>query len=346
MKFEEYMIMNVANGFMGTYVLYTACQLKIFDYLAEQKKNANELAEEMNVTESSLVRILRPLVSYKILSADENGYFGMERAGEMLVSYGEETLWTYVMFCGKESMKVWENIYPAMIKRCLPKDLLKEKEIFETQKKDGKKFELFDGMMKCVSKTAELSTFFKKYGNQDKAYKIVDVGGGTGTIIIKFLQNFKNSRGTVIDLEAAEQGALENIKQNDLVHRCNFKVGNFFEPLDMEADIFILSRVLHDWEDEKAGTILKNVSASMKENAKLVILEGLMPDNVAEGRVEMYMNDLQMWGFCGGLERTREEFKTLLEPYGLYITEVINVSQDNTLTAMITEKTKMEEWIF
>lgn len=71
-----------------------------------------------------------------------------------------------------------------------------------------------------------------------------------------------------------------------------------------------------------------------------------MPDNVAEGRVEMYMNDLQMRRFCGGLERTKEEFKTLLEPYGLYITKVINVSQDNTLTAMITEKTKMEEWIF
>lgn len=346
MKFEEYMIMNVANGFMGTYVLYTACQLKVFDYLARQKKTAGELAKEMNVTESSLMRILRPLVAYKILSADENGGFGLESAGKMLISYGEDSLWAYVMFCGKESMKVWENIYPAMVNHCLPKDLLEEKEIFETQKKDGKKFELFDGMMKRVSKSVELSAFFEKYGNQDKAYRIVDVGGGTGTIIIKFLQNFKNSRGTVIDLEAAKQGALENIKQNSLAHRCNFKTGNFFEPLDTEADIYILSRVLHDWEDEKAGVILKNVSAGMKENTKLVILEGLMPDNVAEGKVEMYMNDLQMWGFCGGKERTKEEFRTLLESCGMHIAEVINVSEDNTLSAIIAEKTKMEEWIF
>ncbi len=345
MKFEEYMIMNVANGFMGTYVLYTACQLKIFDYLAKQKKTVSELAEEINVTESSLVRILRPLTAYKILSAEGNGYFGLERAGKMLVSYGKDTLWNYVMFCGKESMKVWENIYPAMVNHCLPKDLLEEKEIFETQKEDEKKFELFDGMMKRVSKSVELFKFFERYGNRDKAYKIVDVGGGTGTIIIKFLQNFKNSRGTVIDLEAAEQGALENIRQNGLVDRCDFKTGNFFEPLDMEADIFILSRVLHDWEDEKAGIILKNVSASMKENAKIVILEGLMSDNVAEGRIEMYMNDLQMWGFCGGMERTKEEFETLLEPYGLHMTEVINVSRDNTLFAIIAEKEKMEEWI-
>ena len=145
------------------------CRLKVFDALADGRKNLQELEDVIQVKGQLLIRILRPLVAYKILSFDENEDYALESAGRMLISYEEDSLWTYILFCGKESMQIWENIYPAMLQNCAPKDFLAETEIFETQKKDEKKFELFDGMMKRVSKSVELASFFEKYGNQDKA---------------------------------------------------------------------------------------------------------------------------------------------------------------------------------
>ena len=346
MKFDEYMIMNVANGFMGTYVLYTACRLKVFDALADGRKNLQELEDVIQVKGQLLIRILRPLVAYKILSFDENEDYALESAGRMLISYEEDSLWTYILFCGKESMQIWENIYPAMLQNCAPKDFLAETEIFETQKKDEKKFELFDGMMKRVSKSVELASFFEKYGNQDKAYRIVDVGGGTGTIMLKFLHNFKNGSGTIVDLEAAKQDALTNIANRGWQERCTFKSGNFFEPLELTGNLYILSRVLHDWEDEKAKLILQNVVECMDEKSELIILEGLMPENVNEGRIEMYMNDIQMWGFCGGKERTKAEFADLLASVGLNMKHVYQLTNNDTLSAIVADKTKVEEWVF
>lgn len=346
MKFDEYMIMNIANGFMGTYVLYTACRLKVFDALADGKKNLQELADIIQVKGQLLIRILRPLVAYKILFFDENDRYALESAGRLLISYEEDSLWTYVLFCGKESIQIWENMYPAILQNCAPKDLLAESDVFETQKKDEKKFELFDGMMKSVSKSVELDSFFEKYGNQDKKYRIIDIGGGTGTIILKFLHNFKNSYGTIVDLEVARQRALKNIATSGIQERCIFKSGNFFEPLELTGDLYILSRVLHDWEDEKAKLILQNIVGCMDEKSELIILEGLMPDNVNEGSIEMYMNDIQMWGFCGGKERTKAEFADLLASVGLKMKYVYQLRKNDILSAIVAYKTKMEEWVF
>lgn len=346
MKFDEYIIMNIVNGFMGTYVLYTACRLKVFDVLSHGKKSLQELADIIQVKEGLLIRILRPLVAYKILSFDEKDGYALESAGRLLVSYEEDSLWTYVLFCGKESIQIWENMYPAILQNCAPKDLFSVSDIFEKQKRDEKKFELFNGMMERVSKSVELTPFFEKYGNQDKAYRIVDIGGGTGTIILKFLHNFKNSLGMIVDLEVAKEVALKNIFNNGAQDRCIFKSGNFFEPLELNGDLYILSRVLHDWEDDKAKLILQNVVECMDENSELIILEGLMPENINEGGIEMYMNDIQMWGFCGGKERTKAEFSDLLSLVGLNIKNIYQLASNNTISAIVAGKSKMEEWVF
>ena len=201
-------------------------------------------------------------------------------------------------------------------------------------------------MMKRGSKSVEFDSFFEKYGNQDKKYRIIDIGGGTGTIILKFLHNFKNSYGTIVDLEVARQRALKNIATSGIQERCIFKSGNFFEPLELTGDLYILSRVLHDWEDEKAKLILQNIVGCMDEKSELIILEGLMPDNVNEGRIEMYMNDIQMWGFCGGKERTKAEFADLLASVGLKMKYVYQLRNNDILSAIVAYKTKMEEWVF
>ena len=89
-----------------------------------------------------------------------------------------------------------------------------------------------------------------------KGKRIVDIGGGTGAIMTQFLKHFRSASGTIMDLEFVKEKALQKLKENSLLERCEFVSGDFFKPFSISGDIFVLSRVLHDWNDEDSIKIL------------------------------------------------------------------------------------------
>jgi hypothetical protein len=335
---DKYLIINVVNGFMGTYILYTACELRIFDYLDDAPKNAQKLADNLNVEKNTLLKILRPLVAYGFISINEKQGYCLENIGEMLVSTREDSLWTYVLFCGRESIKVWGKIYPAIKRNCTPRMLVGESDIFVSQKKDKEKFEIFDGMMESVNKSINLDPFFDVYRNKYQKLQIVDVGGGTGSILFKFLDYYINSNGIIIDLEHVANKANKNIRRMGLEGRCVFEVSDFFQELKIKGDVFILSRILHDWNDNRAFSILKSVSNCMTERSELLIIEELLPEISKRGALEAYVNDLQMWAFCDGKERTEIEFCSLLDAAGLKLRKTYCTQQGSFLYVLVVCK--------
>ena len=340
---EDFLIMRLANGFMSTYVLYISCELKIFDQLEKQRKNIVQLSGILNINSDSLLRILRPLVSYGIISRDCNENYYLEKFGERLVSSNENSLWKYVLFCGREGMKKWKMLYPAMMEK---NNLFSEKEdfnIFTGQKDNKEKFQVFDGMMETSSRNVNLENFLKEYMDKDRAVHIADVGGGTGTILFKFLKYYTKSIGTILDLHFVEEKAKKNILKNGLEKRCFFKQSDFFCNLNIKAEVFVLSRVLHDWEDRKALLILENISKCMSYNSDLIIIEEIMPETNEKGALEVYLNDLQMWAFCNGRERTEKEFNHLLEVVGLELNKSIYIQRGGYLAILIAKKRKMIE---
>ncbi|MCR5083395.1 MAG: hypothetical protein K6B15_07980 [Parasporobacterium sp.] len=318
MSYRREYVQNLINGFMGTTVIYAACELGIFDKLKERNKSESELAEEIGCKKDEIKRLVRPLQQYNLLEKSESRLM-LTEIGMCLTNDCEESLKKYALFCGRESIKAWGLLYPAIKQNTSPQKLINELGMFEDMERDENRFSTFDAMMSSVSKNIDLEAFFKQFKDKKTEFLIADVGGGTGTIITKFLNYYSNAKGVVLDLLQAKDAATKNIKMSGLKERLTFKEANFFNPLEIKSDVYVLSRVLHDWDDADAVKILRNISSSMSDESRLVIIEDLIKETNDKSALKAYMCDIQMWVFCNGKERTLDEFEELFAESGLIL---------------------------
>lgn len=101
---------------------------------------------------------------------------------------------------------------------------------------------------------------------------------------------------------------------------CSKEPGSFFEPISLSADIFILKRIIHDWDDEQALQILKNVSAAMDNDSRLYIIDGIL--DYSKNKELLAAIDLALLTVFQGRERTKAEFEVLIQSAGLEIVEI------------------------
>lgn len=161
---------------------------------------------------------------------------------------------------------------------------------------------------------------------------VIDIGGGTGQLINTIASAHSITAGILFDLPEVVAQA-ENLHPN-----CSAKAGSFFEPITDTADIFILKRILHDWDDEASLRILKNVSNAMNEDSTLYIMEGIL--DYSENKKLLAAIDLALLTIFQGRERTKAEFETLLKAAGLNIVSIQPLG--NLMCAIECRKTATE----
>jgi hypothetical protein len=114
-------------------------------------------------------------------------------------------------------------------------------------------------------------------------------------------------RGIVFDLP-------ETVRDEaSLGDRCTFVAGNFFESVP-PGDVYVLSTVLHDWSDEQAARILRTVRAAAADDARLLVVEAVVPDG-NEPHAAKWL-DLLVLSLLGGRSRNEAQWRALLEETG------------------------------
>jgi hypothetical protein len=90
--------------------------------------------------------------------------------------------------------------------------------------------------------------------------------------------------------------------------------GNFFDEVPAGADAYVLSQILHDWDDESAGRILRVCRRAVAEQSRLLLVEGVIePGNEPDWAKIL---DLHMLVLLGGRERSEDEWRRLLGQSG------------------------------
>jgi SAM-dependent methyltransferase len=150
---------------------------------------------------------------------------------------------------------------------------------------------------------------------------IVEVGGGSGTLLAAILQSAPKLRGILLDLPYVIEQAQKAPLLASLAARCEFARASFFDAVPAGADAYILKHVIHDWDDERATQILANCRQAMRPNGKLLVVDRAVgPPNQPD---PAKLTDLEMMVLPGGLERSEPEWRSLFAASGFRLDRII-----------------------
>jgi hypothetical protein len=152
---------------------------------------------------------------------------------------------------------------------------------------------------------------------------IADLGGGQGALLAAILQEYPAMRGLLLDQQYVLAEAGKRIQEAGLAERCGTMAVDFFQSVPRGADAYLMKSILHDWDDQRAGIILKNCREALRnvEPGRLILVEAIVPP--ANEPHMSKLTDMQMLVLAGGHQRTREEFQQLLAHSGFRMTRVV-----------------------
>ena len=153
---------------------------------------------------------------------------------------------------------------------------------------------------------------------------VADIGGGTGTLIAEVLRRHPHLHGTLADLPETAARARQRLAGLGLDGRCEVAGQSFFDPLPAGADAYLLSRVIHDWDDAAATAILRRCAEAAGGAGRVLVIESHAADGDPAAFAEM---DLRMLVLAGGRERTIDHYHALAAAAGLQVTAVHDITE-------------------
>jgi hypothetical protein len=154
---------------------------------------------------------------------------------------------------------------------------------------------------------------------------VADVGGGHGTLLAAILRANPGVTGILFERPSLAAGIDRLLGDAGVGARCQVVTGDFFQSVPAGADAYVLSHIIHNWDDERSAVILRNCRAAMAPAGRLLLLEQVMPERVeaSEAGQRGTMADLHMMVITGGRERTEKEYAALLSSAGFRLRRVI-----------------------
>jgi hypothetical protein len=314
---------QMAIGHYVSRALYLAAKLGIADLLRDGPRDAGSLAAAVGAEPSALRRVLRLLASLGVFAEDDDGRFALAPLGEQLREDVPGSSRAMVMlFAGIGIQDDWRELeyvvrtgQPAFRKRS------SEGDAFTHMTPEAAA--VFDEAMATfapqTAAAVAASYDFSPFGT------LADVGGGNGALLIGILQATPGLRGILFDQPHVVADARARLAEAGLAERCQVVGGSFFESVPAGADAYLLKHVIHDWDDERAATILTRCRAVMPADGRVLIVEGVYPariDHSLQSRGAA-ANDVNMLVCTGGKQRSEAEFATLFATAGLRLVRIV-----------------------
>jgi len=307
----------------GTHIsraVYVVAELGIADLLADRPMSAAQLAQATGTHERSLYRVLRLLVALGVLREEQDGFFGLTVVGERLRSDVAASMrsWARLIdFAG--AFPGFEPIVETVRTGRPGFDLAHGMPIFEYLSHHPQRAAGFQAAMS--ERTAAFAPSVASGYDFSRMRTVVDVGGGTGTLLAAILQANGHLRGILFDQPAVAAEADKTLRAAGVADRCEVVGGDFFHSIPKGADCYILANVLHDWDDTRAVRILETCRQALPEQGRVLIVERLIANDPVQA-VPVLLSDITMLVVTGGQERTNAEYGRLLSAAGMSLGKI------------------------
>jgi ubiquinone/menaquinone biosynthesis C-methylase UbiE len=308
------------TGFWMSRALWVAAKLGIADLLQSGPKTADELAQATDTHAPSLYRILRALTSAGIFQKESDGRFALTPLSETLVTNAPGSVrWFIISELGQEHYPAWGNLMQSVRTGEIAFDSYFGADIWKYFSQHPEDAAVFNDSMSGM--TAAANEAIMSVYDFSPFKKVIDIGGGHGGLITSILKQNPEAQGVLFDAPQVIAGARQKLEANGVANRCETVAGDFFKAVPEGGDVYVMKWIIHDWEDEKAITILKNCRRHMQPNGRLIIVDCVVPENDEPDFSKTF--DLNMMVMTGGKERTKAEFEQLLAAAGFKLLRVI-----------------------
>jgi hypothetical protein len=293
----EERLWSLLRGALGTRALALVADLRVAEALAAGPRPVAEVAREVGVDAETLRRVLRALASDGVFTEPEPGVFANTDASKLL----------------RDGWGRFAHLFGGVWYRTIA-------ELAATGEPAFPRTFGTDFWSWLADNPEERASFdvAMEQGNERRAERlaaltwrgdelVVDVGGGNGSLLLELLRRQAGLRGIIFDLP-------ETVRDEDaLGQRCSFVAGSFFEAVP-SGDVYVLSTIIHDWDDDSAERILATIRRCAPGGARLIVVDAVIPEGDEPHGAKWL--DLLMLALFAGRERDETQWRSLLAAGG------------------------------
>ncbi len=319
----ETRLLELVTGHITTKALSVTVELGIADALAASPLTGSQVASVVGAEPSAVTRLLRYLAGFGVVAVAGDHYASTPIL-ELLRR--ESDFAELTLLYGGEFFTAWGEFGHAVRTGASAFGQVFGLEHFEYFKEHPELGGRFNRAMAASTKVliARLSGAY----DFSSARRVVDIGGGDGTLLRAILDRAPAATGVLFDRKnvitagsvTTQPGSTGAVAATD---RVELVEGDFFDEVPAHGDLYILSRVLHDWNDEQCGRLLGRCRAAMRPGTTLLAIERVLSDEFVSSPARTW--DLQMLAITGGRERTRDEYARMMADTGFALETVIPV---------------------
>lgn len=300
--------------------IYVAANLGIADLLKDGPKSSDELAAAAGANPDALHRLLRVLASVGVFAQVDQRRFTLTPLGALLQTGVPGSLWGEAVLTGEWWWRAYGELLYTVKTGKPAHDHVYGMGVFEYFSQHPEAGEMFH--TGTIAMRTQWSMAVVAAYDFSGIHTLIDVGGGAGDLIAAILKANSIMCGVVFDLPYIIDDARAFVEAEGVAERCQVVAGDFFESVPAGGDAYILRFVMHGWQDERAAAILKNCRRAMPRQGKLLLVEGVIPEQ-AEQAPQVVLGDLERLVMSGGRERTEAEFRALLDAAGFRLTKIV-----------------------
>jgi hypothetical protein len=321
-------MLGMLNAVLVVQGLHVAAALGIADELPDGPRGVEDLARAIGADPASLYRLLRMLAAVGVVREQANRQFALTTLGGALRREGPESVRDWALFVGAPEMwETWGGLRDSVIsgKPAFPRThgtalwdyLASHEELGET----------FNRWMSRQSDQHNAALVASYDFSQFQT--VADIGGGHGSTLAEILKGNPSVRGILLDLPqvVARPAPLEAA---EVTGRVEVIGGDMLEGVPPGADAYLIKRVLMDWGDDQAITILRNCARALPDHGKVLAVEMVLPAG-NEPSPSKTFDILMLLVHEGGRIRTEAEFADLFEAAGLHLTSIIPTQSPNSI---------------
>ncbi|UYA59172.1 hypothetical protein NAL19_944 [Pectobacterium sp. F1-1] len=312
--------------------LCVAAEIGIADKIGDGGSRIAELAKACHVGEKSVLDIIKVLEVFGFFEVKDESIIKNNARSALLMSDHVNSMKNFCMLFGNEYYQGFDGLLHTCRTGASGFKQVFGLTLYEHLANSASRAEIYDLAMRDLSRPVgyvlakEYASLFNKTGS------VVDIGGGSGVILIEIIKQYHNLTGCLFDMTGVCSRSEKSVTQHypELKERMVFTPGSFFEAIPSGYDVYLLKNILHNWNDEFCLKILKAIAQSIGHST-LLIIEPLLEHEETSPR--LLMNALFQSVICqdGTRYRTLKDMEDILTLSGLTIVDTKKITTGHTV---------------